>query len=105
MALRNPSGTPAKRRDRPHVLYVAVLAAVVLGIAVGLLFPAFATELKWLGTAFVGLIKGLIAPGIFCAIVLGVGSVRQAAKVGRVGGLALTYFLAMSTVALAIGLV
>jgi aerobic C4-dicarboxylate transport protein len=47
----------------------------------------------------------LIAPVIFCTIVLGIGSIRQAAKVGRVGGLALAYFLLMSTVALAIGLV
>jgi aerobic C4-dicarboxylate transport protein len=97
---------PAKRRrDRTHWLYLAVLASVALGIAVGLLFPAFATELKWLGTAFVGLIKMLIAPVIFCTIVLGIGSIRKAAKVGRVGGLALCYFLVMSTVALAIGLV
>jgi aerobic C4-dicarboxylate transport protein len=97
---------PAKsRRDRTHWLYLAVIAAVALGIGVGLLFPEFAVGLKWLGTAFVGLIKMLIAPVIFCTIVLGIGSVRQAAKVGRVGGLALLYFLLMSTAALAIGLV
>ena len=107
MASATVFGTaPAKRRrDRTHWLYLAVLASVALGIAVGLLFPVFATELKWLGTAFVGLIKMLIAPVIFCTIVLGIGSIRKAAKVGRVGGLALCYFLIMSTVALAIGLV
>jgi aerobic C4-dicarboxylate transport protein len=107
MASATASGTaPAKhRRDRTHWLYLAVIGAVALGIAVGLLFPEFATELKWLGTAFVGLIKMLIAPVIFCTIVLGIGSVRQAAKVGRVGGLALGYFLVMSTVALTVGLV
>jgi aerobic C4-dicarboxylate transport protein len=93
------------RRDRTHWLYLAVIAAVALGIVVGLAFPEFATSLKWLGTAFVGLIKMLIAPVIFCTIVLGIGSVRTAAKVGRVGGLALAYFLVMSTVALGIGLV
>jgi aerobic C4-dicarboxylate transport protein len=96
---------PRRRRDRTHWLYLAVIGAVVLGIGVGLAFPEFATNLKWLGTAFVGLIKMLIAPVIFCTIVLGIGSIRQAAKVGRVGGLALAYFLAMSTVALTIGLV
>jgi aerobic C4-dicarboxylate transport protein len=47
----------------------------------------------------------MISPVIFCTLVLGVGSVRQAAKVGRVGGLALGYFLVMSTVALALGLI
>ncbi|MGY1823106.1 cation:dicarboxylate symporter family transporter [Geodermatophilus sp. SYSU D00079] len=99
-----PPGT-ARRKDRTHWLYIAVIGAVLAGIAVGFLFPGFATELKWLGTAFVGLIKMLIAPVIFCTIVLGIGAIRQAAKVGRIGGLALGYFILMSTVALAIGLV
>ncbi len=74
-------------------------------IAVGFAFPEFAVGLKWLGTAFVALIRTLIAPVIFCTIVLGIGAIRQATKVGRIGGLAMSYFLLMSTVALAIGLV
>src|ERR687886_2274247 len=96
---------PTKRRDRTHWLYLAVIGAVLAGIAVGFAFPEFATGLKWLGTAFVGLIKMLIGPVIFCTIVLGIGAIRQAAKVGRIGGLALGYFLLMSTVALTIGLI
>jgi len=67
--------------------------------------PDAGVALKPLGTGFVALIKMLISPVIFCTIVLGIGSVRQAAKVGTVGGLALGYFIVMSTVALAIGLV
>lgn len=96
--------TSATRRDRTHFLYIAVIAAVAAGIAVGLLAPAFAVELKPLGQAFVALIKMMIQPVIFCTIVLGVGSVRSAARVGKVGGLALLYFVVMSTAALAIGL-
>jgi aerobic C4-dicarboxylate transport protein len=96
---------PARRRDRTHYLYIAVIVAMVLGILVGFVFPDFAVQLKWLGTAFVNLIKMMITPVIFCTIVLGIGSVRRAAQVGKVGGLALLYFLTMSTVALAIGLV
>ncbi|CAM5592113.1 cation:dicarboxylate symporter family transporter [Streptomyces narbonensis] len=94
----------AARRDRTHYLYLAVIGAVLLGIAVGFLAPGVAVELKPLGTGFVNLIKMMISPIIFCTIVLGVGSVRKAAKVGAGGGLALGYFLVMSTVALAIGL-
>nr|WP_107053809.1 cation:dicarboxylase symporter family transporter [Streptomyces ochraceiscleroticus] len=98
--------TPApKKRDRTHYLYIAVIGAVLLGIAVGFIAPGFAMELKPLGEGFVNLIKMMISPVIFCTIVLGVGSVRKAAKVGAVGGLALGYFMVMSTVALAIGLV
>ncbi|MFF3452664.1 cation:dicarboxylate symporter family transporter [Streptomyces sp. NPDC002667] len=96
---------PAARRDRTHFLYIAVIAAVILGIAVGLIAPDFAVELKPIGTGFVNLIKMMISPIIFCTIVLGIGSVRKAAKVGAVGGIALGYFLVMSLVALAIGLV
>jgi aerobic C4-dicarboxylate transport protein len=99
------TATPPVKRDRTHFLYLAVIAAVLLGIAVGLIVPDVAVELKPIGTGFVDLIKMMIAPVIFCTIVLGVGSIRQAAKVGKVGGLALGYFLTMSTVALAIGLV
>src|SRR3954451_14737623 len=92
-------------RDRTHYLYVAVVVAVGLGIVVGLAAPSFAVQLKPLGQAFGALIKMMIQPVIFCTIVLGVGSVRSAARGGKVGGLALAYFLVMSTAALAIGLV
>ncbi|MEV7214639.1 cation:dicarboxylase symporter family transporter [Kitasatospora cineracea] len=92
------------RADRTHYLYLAVIAAVVAGVVVGLAAPGFAVELKPVGTGFVNLIKMMISPVIFCTIVLGVGSVTKAAKVGRVGGLALGYFLLTSTVALGIGL-
>lgn len=96
---------PATKKDRTHWLYIAVIASVVLGAAVGLLFPEFGKSLKPLGDGFVSLIKMMIGPVIFCTIVLGVGSIAKAATVGRVGGIALVYFMAMSTFALAIGLV
>ena len=92
------------RRDRTHYLYLAVLVAVALGIVVGLVAPSFAVGLKPVGTAFVALIKMMIQPVIFCTIVLGIGSIRSAARVGKVGDLALGYFLVMSTAALGIGL-
>lgn len=88
-----------------HYLYLAVVAAVVLGVIVGLVAPGFAKGLTPLGTGFVSLIKMMISPIIFCTIVLGIGSVAKAAKVGKVGLLAIGYFLIMSTVALIIGLV
>lgn len=96
---------PATKKDRTHWLYIAVIASVVLGAAVGLLFPEFGKSLKPLGDGFVSLIKMMIGPVIFCTIVLGVGSIAKAATVGRVGGIALVYFMAMSTFALAVGLV
>ncbi|CDO06866.1 C4-dicarboxylate transporter DctA [Mycolicibacterium cosmeticum] len=103
--MTSTTDTPAKKRDRTHWLYIAVIAAVVIGVAVGLLAPSIGKDVGVLGTMFVSLIKMMIAPVIFCTIVLGIGSVRKAATVGRVGGLAFAYFLIMSTIALGIGLV
>jgi aerobic C4-dicarboxylate transport protein len=97
--------TVTPHRDRTHYLYVAVIVAVILGVVVGFLAPDVGKALKPLGTGFVNLIKMMISPVIFCTIVLGVGAIKKAATVGKVGGLALLYFLTMSTVALIIGLV
>jgi aerobic C4-dicarboxylate transport protein len=92
-------------RDRTHFLYIAVVVAVALGILVGLVWPKTGVDLKPLGDGFVNLIKMMISPIIFCTLVLGIGSIRQAARVGKVGGLAIGYFIAMSFVALTIGLI
>jgi aerobic C4-dicarboxylate transport protein len=102
---RPPVQEPPRRRDRTHWLYIAVIVAVLAGIAVGIVAPEVGKDVGVLGTMFVSLIKMMIAPVIFCTIVLGIGSVRKAATVGKVGGLAFVYFLVMSTFALAIGLV
>ena len=103
-----PAAAPAKKRkglDKSHYLYIAVIVAVIAGAVIGLLFPEVGKSLKPLGDGFIKLIKMMIAPVIFCTIVLGIGSIAKAATVGKVGGLALAYFVVMSTFALAIGLV
>ncbi|WP_124054537.1 cation:dicarboxylate symporter family transporter [Arcanobacterium ihumii] len=91
-------------RDRTHWLYIMVIIAVIAGIVVGLAAPSFAVSIEWVGKTFVSLIKMMISPVIFCTIVLGIGSIRSAASVGKTGLLALIYFIVMSTFALAIGL-
>ncbi|MBB4919652.1 cation:dicarboxylate symporter family transporter [Streptosporangium saharense] len=91
-------------RDRTRHLYAAVLLATAVGAVVGLVAPETAKALAPLGTAFVALVKMMIGPVVFFGVVLGVGSVAGTARVGRIGGLALGYFLVMSVVALAFGL-
>ncbi|WP_339094778.1 dicarboxylate/amino acid:cation symporter [Deinococcus sp. VB142] len=86
-------------------LYVQVIIAIVLGILVGALFPKFGEGLKPLGDLFVKLIKMIIAPIIFATVVSGIAHMRDAKKVGRVGGKALIYFEVVSTLALVIGMV
>src|SRR3954462_12882405 len=92
------------RRPWYTVLYVQVLIAIALGIAVGHFYPKMGASLKPLGDAFISLIKMMIAPVIFCTIVHGIASMRDLGKVGRVGLKALVYFEVVSTFALAIGL-
>src|SRR3979411_229653 len=95
---------------KPHrpwytVLYVQVLIAIAVGILIGHFWPDFGKALKPLGDGFISLIKMMIAPVIFCTVVHGIGSMRDLKKVGRVGVKTLFYFEAVSTVALAIGLI
>jgi aerobic C4-dicarboxylate transport protein len=85
-------------------LYAQVLIAIALGIALGAFYPAFAIKLQPLGEGFIKLIKMLIAPVIFCTVVMGIAGVENVKQVGKTGGLALLYFEGMSTVSLIIGL-
>jgi aerobic C4-dicarboxylate transport protein len=86
-------------------LYLQVLIAIAAGILVGHLFPEFGVSLKVLGDSFIKLVKMIISPVIFLTVVTGIGSMSQLGKVGSVFGRALAYFLAVSTLALIIGLI
>ena len=98
--------TPAERKPLYKLLYVQVLTAIVLGVIVGWLFPAFATNewVKAMGDGFIKLIKMVIAPIIFCTVVSGISHIQEAKKVGRVAVKALIYFEIVSTFALGLGL-
>jgi aerobic C4-dicarboxylate transport protein len=88
-----------------RLLYVQVLIAIALGVLIGVLWPDTAATLKPLGDGFIKLVKMIIAPVIFCTVVLGIAGMENLKSVGRTGGLALVYFEVLSTVALVIGLV
>ncbi|NWC12840.1 dicarboxylate/amino acid:cation symporter [Pseudomonas gingeri NCPPB 3146 = LMG 5327] len=93
------------KRPFYKVLYIQVLAAMLLGIAVGHYWPGLAADMKPLGDAFIKLIKMVIGPIIFCTVVTGIAGMDSMKKIGRVGGKALLYFEVVSTLALVIGLV
>jgi aerobic C4-dicarboxylate transport protein len=88
-----------------RLLYVQVLIAIAIGILLGYFWPEQAAAFKPLGDGFIKLVKMIIAPVIFCTVVLGIAGMENLKSVGRTGGLALVYFEALSTVALIIGLV
>ena len=86
-------------------LYVQVVTAVVIGVLLGHFYPQTGADMKPLGDAFIKLIKMIIAPIIFCTVVVGIAGMEDMKKVGKTGGLALLYFEVVSTLALIIGLV
>jgi len=86
-------------------LYFQVIVAIVVGVALGHFAPATGEAMKPLGDAFIKLIKMIIAPIIFCTVVVGIAGMEDMKKVGKTGGLALLYFEVVSTVALIVGLV
>ncbi|MBV9344499.1 MAG: dicarboxylate/amino acid:cation symporter [Gammaproteobacteria bacterium] len=86
-------------------LYLQVLIAIVLGVAIGALWPHLGDRLKPLGDGFIKLVRLLIAPVIFCTVVTGIAGMARLREVGRTGGLALLYFELVSSLALLIGLV
>ena len=86
-------------------LYVQVIIAITIGIITGIFYPGLAVQMKPLGDGFIRLVKMMIAPVIFCTVVLGIAGMQDIKKVGRVGIKALIYFEVITTLALIIGLV
>ncbi|PZQ15897.1 MAG: C4-dicarboxylate transporter DctA [Ancylobacter novellus] len=98
-------GASAKPRPWYTILYVQVLIAVAIGVAVGYFDPGLGKALKPLGDGFIKLVKMVIAPIIFLTVVHGIAGMSDLKKVGRVGFKALIYFEALTTVALVVGLI
>src|SRR5438309_9583916 len=86
-------------------LYFQVLVAIAIGVLVGYFFPETGAAMKPLGDGFIKLIKMMIAPIIFCTVVIGIAGMEDMKKVGKTGGLALLYFEVVSSIALVVGLV
>src|SRR6266480_713857 len=85
-------------------LYFQVIVAIVIGVLLGYFKPEWGAEMRPLGDAFIKLIKMMIAPIIFCTVVVGIAGMEDMKKVGKTGGYALLYFEIVSTIALLVGI-
>lgn len=94
-----------KKKKFYQVLYFQVLFAIGVGVLLGFFYPQVGAKMKPLGDAFISLIKMIIAPIIFTTVVVGIASMGDMKKVGRVGLKALIYFEVVSTIALILGLI
>lgn len=93
------------KRSFFRTLYFRVLAGVILGIAMGFLWPHAAQAMKPFGDGFIRLVRMMVAPIIFLSVVLGIANVGDLRKLGRIGIKALVYFEVVSTFALLLGMV
>src|SRR5581483_7599084 len=98
-------GDLMKEKRIQQRLYLQVLIAISIGAALGYFFPETGAAMKPLGEGFIRLIKMVIAPIIFCTVVMGIAGMENMKAVGKTGGLALLYFEVLSTLALIIGLI
>ena len=94
----------AARKPLYRHLYFQVVVAIVIGVFLGHFYPETGEAMKPLGDGFIKLIKMMIAPIIFCTVVLGIAGMEDMKKVGKTGAYALLYFEVVSTIALIIGL-
>lgn len=91
------------KKIRKH-LYIQVLIAIFIGILIGHFFPEIGVALKPLGDGFIKMIKMIIAPLIFCSIVLGISGMQNVKKIGSIGGISMLYFQLSTWVAMGIAL-
>src|ERR1700724_217359 len=104
MSTITAAAAPDTRKPLYTSLFVQVVAALLLGIVLGMAAPEFAISLKIFSDAFLKLISMIVAPIVFCVVVHGIAGAGDLKKVGRVGVKALIYFEVMTTVALVVGL-
>src|SRR5204862_6995257 len=95
------------RTPRPlyKSLYAQVITAIIIGVILGHFWPHVGESMKPLGDGFIKLIKMIIAPIIFCTVVIGIAGMEDMQKVGKTGGLALLYFEVVSSLAVIAGLI
>ena len=94
----------AARKPLYKSLYLQVITAIVIGVLLGYFYPETGAAMKPLGDGFIKLIKMIIAPIIFCTVVVGIAGMEDMKKVGKTGGYALLYFEIVSSIALIVGL-
>jgi aerobic C4-dicarboxylate transport protein len=94
----------AKPKHFYQSLYLQVITAIIIGVLLGYFYPHVGETMKPFGDGFIKLIKMIIAPIIFCTVVVGIAGMEDMKKVGKTGGLALLYFEVVSSIALIVGL-
>jgi Na+/H+-dicarboxylate symporter len=86
-------------------LHTQILLGLVLGVIAGLLVGPSIAVIKPIGDAFIKLITMIVVPLVFASILVGVASLGDLAKLGRIGFKTVAYYLVTTSIAITIGLV
>lgn len=95
--------TVAKGKKRLSIMS-KILIGFVLGIIAGLAFGEKITFIKPVGDLFIRLLRMLVVPLIFSSLVVGVASMEDMTKMGRVGIKTIICYLTTTLFAIVIGL-
>ncbi len=101
------TGTGKKTRtfDLKHNTFIWILISIVAGITCGIFFPAQMLEIQWIGQLFINMLKLIVLPLIFCALVGAITSIGGMKKLGQIGTYTIGYVFLSVSIAVVIGLV
>jgi len=85
-------------------LWVKIMIALVLGVVVGLLLGSHAAALKPIGTLFLNLINMIVVLLVLSSMTVGITSIHDPKKLGRIGTKTLLLYLGTTLAAILIGL-
>jgi Na+/H+-dicarboxylate symporter len=88
-----------------NILLIWIALGVVAGFIAGLTFGEDMMAIKWVGDLFLDALKMMIIPLIIAAVISGVTSLGDVRKLGRIGGMTITYYLVTTGIAVLIGLI
>ena len=85
-------------------LLIAIVSGITIGIFLGGFFPAAGRSVQFLGTLFLNALFLMVVPLVMSSMIVGVSSLGDVRKIGRLGGLAITYFMVTTGLAVLVGL-
>lgn len=88
-----------------NTMFVLILLSIFLSILSGIFFPQETIAIKWVGQLFINLLKLIVLPLIFCALVGAITSIGAMERLGAIGVYTLAYVLLSVSIAVTIGLV
>ncbi len=87
-----------------NYMFMFILLSIFLGIIVGIAFPQEMIAMRWIGQVFINMLKLIVLPLIFCALVSAIASIGNMQKLGSIGVYTLGYVLLSVSIAVTIGL-